>query len=249
MARPLAFITGAGRGVGRAIALRLAHDGYAIAVVARSQPSIAAVADEIAAAGGTGLALKCDVSNRGDVRQAVKEADQALGPIEVLVNNAGIAESAPFTSMDDELWERTLSVNLSGTYHCMRAVLPGMFERRHGRVINIASSAGKVGFAYTAAYAASKHGVLGLTRSVALEAEPRGVTVNAICPGWINTDMTERAIDRIVERTRRNREDVRRTLEKMNPKGRLIEPGEVADVVAYLASKQGGSINGQAIDV
>jgi NAD(P)-dependent dehydrogenase (short-subunit alcohol dehydrogenase family) len=249
MARPLAFITGAGRGVGRAIALRLARDGYAIAAVARSPQSIQAVADEIAAAGGASVAIRCDVSNRDDVNAAVREAGRALGAIDVLVNNAGIAESAPFVSMDDELWERTLAVNLTGTYNCMRAVLPDMFERRSGRVINIASAAGKVGFAYTAAYVASKHGILGLTRSVALEAESRGVTVNAICPGWLDTDMTDRAIGRIVARTGRSREDARRTLEKMNPQGRLIDPAEVADVAAYLASKQGGSVNGQAIDV
>ena len=165
MARPVAFITGAGRGVGRAIAVRLARDGYAVAVVGRSLAPLRKVSIEIAAAGGTAHPVVCDVAARGDVQHAVREAERLMGPVDVLVNNAGIAESAPFATMDDELWERTLAVNLTGTFHCMRAIVPGMFERRRGRVINIASAAAKVGFAYTAAYVASKHGVLGLTRA------------------------------------------------------------------------------------
>jgi len=249
VARPVAFITGAGRGVGRAIAVRLARDGHAVAVVGRSLAPLSKVSIEIAAAGGTAHPVVCDVAARGDVQQAVREAERLMGPVDVLVNNAGIAESAPFATMDDELWERTLAVNLTGTFHCMRAIVPGMFERRRGRVINIASAAAKVGFAYTAAYVASKHGVLGLTRAVAIEAEPRGVTVNAVCPGWLNTGMTEQSVDRIVATTGRHPEDVRATLAKMNPQGRLIEPEEVADVAAFLASREGARVNGQAIDV
>lgn len=249
MSRPVVFITGAGRGVGRAIALRFAHDGYAVAVVGRSSTSLDEVREAIAAAGGEAQPIVCDVAVRNEVQRAVGDAEQRLGPIDVLVNNAGVAESAPFAKMDDELWERTLSVNLTGTYYCMRAVVPGMFERRSGRVINIASAAAKVGFPYTAAYVASKHGVLGLTRAVALEAEPRGVTINAICPGWLNTGMTDQSIERIVAKTGGNRADVRATLAKMNPQGRLIEPEEVADVAAFLASADGARVNGQAIDV
>lgn len=249
MSRPVVFITGAGRGVGRAIALRFARDGYAVAAVGRSPTSLDEVREAIAAAGGEAQPILCDVAVRNEVQRAVGDAEQRLGPIDVLVNNAGVAESAPFAKMDDELWERTLSVNLSGTYYCMRAVVPAMFERRRGRVINIASAAGKVGFAYTAAYVASKHGVVGLTRAVATEAEPRGVTVNAICPGWLNTGMTDQSIERIVAKTGRNRADVRAALAKMNPQGRLVEPEEVADVAAFLASPEGGRVNGQAIDV
>jgi NAD(P)-dependent dehydrogenase (short-subunit alcohol dehydrogenase family) len=247
--RSVAFVTGAGRGVGRIIALRFARDGYAIAAVGRSRAPLLELTKEITAAGGSSRAFLCDVAVRGEVYQAAQDAERQLGPTDVLVNNAGIAESAPFASMDDELWERTLAVNLTGTYHCMHAIIPGMFERRRGRVINIASAAAKVGFAYTAAYVASKHGVLGLTRAVALEAENRGVTVNAVCPGWLNTPMTERSIERIVAKTGRDRADVRRTLAGMNPQGRLIEPDEVADVCAFLASPEGARVNGQAIDV
>jgi NAD(P)-dependent dehydrogenase (short-subunit alcohol dehydrogenase family) len=235
--------------VGRAISLRFARDGYAVVAVGRSLAVLADVMKEIAAAGGASQPLVCDVAVRDDVHHAAREAERLLGPIDVLVNNAGVAESTPFVTMDDELWERTLAVNLTGTYHCMRAIIPGMFERRRGRVINIASAAAKVGFAYTSAYVASKHGVLGLTRAVAIEAEPRGVTVNAICPGWLNTGMTERSIDRIVARTSRPRDEVRSTLAKMNPQGRLIEPVEVANVAAFLASPEGARVNGQAIDV
>ena len=246
---PVVFITGASRGVGLAIALRFARDGYAVAAVARSIESLAVLGEDLRATAASFMALACDVAKKADVMRAVNEAERALGPIDVLVNNAGISESAPFAAMDDEVWERTLAVNLSGTYHCMRAVIPAMFERGRGRVINIASTAARVGYPYTAAYAASKHGVLGLTRSVAIEAQNRGVTVNAICPGWIDTDMTRRSIARIVEKTGRTPEEARKVIEQMNPSGRLIHPDEVAAVAAYLASPEAAAINGQDLDV
>lgn len=193
--------------------------------------------------------MACDVTHREAVARAVAQIEQRLGPIDVLVNNAGESASAPFVSMDDELWDRMLAVNLTGTYNCMRAVVPSMFKRGRGRVINIASVAAKVGFAYTAAYVASKHGVLGLTRAVALEAAPRGVTVNAICPGWMNTDMTARSIERIVEKTGRSAEEARKTLERMNPQQRLIEPEEIAAIAAFLASPDAAGINGQDVSI
>lgn len=249
MPRRVVFITGAGRGVGRALALRFARDGFDVAAAGRSSAPLTSVAEEVAAAGVDVLPIGCDVASRGAVRRAVALAEQRLGPIDVLVNNAGVSDSAPFASMDDELWDRMLAVNLTGTYNCMRAVIPGMFERRHGRIINIASVAAKVGFAYTAAYAASKHGVLGLTRAVAIEAGPRGVTVNAICPGWLDTAMTDASVERIVQKTGRDRADVRQTLARMNRQQRLIAPEEVAEVAAFLASRDGARVNGQAIDV
>jgi NAD(P)-dependent dehydrogenase (short-subunit alcohol dehydrogenase family) len=191
----------------------------------------------------------CDVANKTEVVRAISETERTLGPIDVLVNNAGVSESAPFAAMDDEVWERTLAVNLTGTYHCMRAVFPGMLARQRGRIINVASTAGRVGFPYTAAYVASKHGVLGLTRAVALEAQGRGVTVNAICPGWIDTDMTGRAIERIAARTKRTPEEARKVIEQMNPSGRLIRPEEVAAVAVYLASAEAADLNGRDLDV
>jgi NAD(P)-dependent dehydrogenase (short-subunit alcohol dehydrogenase family) len=249
MPRAVLFVTGGGRGVGRAIALRFARDGFAVAAAGRSEGPVRAVADEISALGGETLPLACDVTEREAVASAVKAAEDRLGPIDVLINNAGVADSSPFVTMDDELWDRMLAVNLTGTYLCMRAVLPGMFQRRRGRVINIASIAGKVGYAYTAAYCASKHAVLGLTRAVALEAASRHVTVNAICPGWLDTDMTARSIARIVERTGRSAADARAALERMNPNGRLIAPDDVAAVAAFLASPDAQGINGEALDV
>lgn len=243
------FVTGAGAGVGRAIALRFASDGYAVSLVGRTARSLHETAALISDAGGTALPLLCDVAVLRDVDRAVESAERELGPVDVLVNNAGVADSVPFVSMDEEVWERTLAINLNGTYHCMRAIAPGMFARRSGRIINIASSAGKVGYPYTAAYVASKHGVLGLTRSVALEAAAKGVTVNAICPGWVASDMTARSVARIVARTGKTGAEAQELLEAMNPQGRLIQPEEVAAVAAFLASADGAGTNGEAIDI
>lgn len=249
MPHPVVFITGAGRGVGRALALRFAREGYAVAVSGRSESAVRTVADEISAGGGVAAPLVCDVTSRTAVEAAVASTESALGPIDVLINNAGAAASAPFVSMDDGLWDEMMSVNLTGTYLCMRSVLPGMFERQRGRVINIASTAGKTGFLYTSAYCAAKHAVLGLTRAVALEAARRGVTVNAICPGWLDTDMTADSVARIAEKTGRTRDDARAMLERMNPQGRLIEPDEVAALAVFLASPGARGINGQALNV
>lgn len=249
MSQPVVLVTGAGRGVGRAIAERFALDGYAVAVAGRTEGPLRQLAGELGAARAAAAAVVCDVTVREDVQRAFAAVERQLGPIDVLVNNAGAAESAPFASMDDELWARMLAVNLTGTYYCMRAVVPGMFERGRGRVINIASEGGKVGFAYSAAYVAAKHGVLGLTRAVAIEAAIRGVTVNAICPGWLDTPMTDRSVARIVEKTGRSTQDARRTLERMNPQQRLIQPGEVAALAAFLASADAHGINGEAISI
>lgn len=249
MSRPVAFVTGAGRGVGRAIALRLSRDGYAVAVAGRSEAPLRETVAAIQAQSGEALALTCDVRNRGDVDAAVARTEAVLGPIDVLVNNAGIAESAPFVSMPDDMWDRVLAVNLTGAYNTMRRVAAGMFERRKGAIINVASSAGKVGYPYTAAYVASKHGLVGLTRAVALEAGRYGVRVNAICPGWIDTEMTDASVARIVERTGRSAAEARRMLTTMNPSGRLIAPSEIADLCAHLLSPASADLNGEAIDI
>ena len=245
----MAFITGAGRGVGRAIALRLAGSGFAVVAAGRSEAPLRVVCDEITGAGRQAVPIVCDVTRRGEVHDAAADAERQLGAIDVLVNNAGASDSAPCASMDDDLWDRMLSVNLTATYHCMRAIVPGMFERRRGRVINIASVAAKIGFPYTAAYVAAKHGVLGLTRAVAIEAASKGVTVNAICPGWIDTEMTDRSASRIAAKTGRGVEDARRVLAAMNPQGRLIDPDEVAAIAAFLASADAAGINGQDFGV
>jgi 3-hydroxybutyrate dehydrogenase len=249
MPQPVAFVTGAGRGIGRATAMRFARAGYAVGLTARSHPHLLEVADEISDEGGSARAVVCDVTNRKSIERAVEKVHRELGEIDVLVNNAGIADSAPFASMADESWDRIIAVNLTGTYLCMRVIVPGMLERRHGRVINIASIAGLTGFAYTAAYCAAKHGVVGLTRAVAIEAASKGVTVNAVCPGWVNTDMTRASIARIVASTGRTEEQARAVLERMSPQGRLIEPDEVAAVAIFLASPDAHGINGQTLSV
>lgn len=235
--------------MGRAVSRRLAEDGYSLALVGRTDEPLQRVLAEVAAAGGRAEALTCDVAVREDVEAAVRRTEEALGPVDVLVNNAGIAESAPFTAMADELWHRTLAVNLTGPYYCMRAVLPGMLQRGHGRIINIASTAARQGYAYTAAYVASKHGLLGLTRAVAVEVRGRGVTVNAICPGWLDTEMTDRSVERITAKTGRTAGEARAMLAAMNPRGALIDPAEVAALVARLASPAAADITGQDLDI
>jgi 3-hydroxybutyrate dehydrogenase len=246
---PHVFITGAGRGVGRALASRFGRAGYAVAVTGRSERTLAQVVDELRREHGEAEAVVCDVTERDAVTSAVRAAEARFGPIDVLVNNAGAADSAPFASMADAVWDRMLAVNLTGTYNCMRAVLPGMLERRSGRILNIASTAGKTGFQYTSAYCAAKHAVVGLTRSVALEVAARGVTVNAICPGWLDTEMTQESIARIVRTTGRTADDARAALERMNPQRRLIDADEVAAFALFLASPDAKGINGQALNI
>jgi 3-hydroxybutyrate dehydrogenase len=245
----VALVTGGGRGIGRAIALALARAGFDVAVVARSRESVERVAGEISALGRRSQAALCDVTRASEVDAAVAGVRRTLGPIEILVNNAGIADSAPLAKLDEAQWDRTMAVNLKGTYLCTRAVVGEMVARGSGRIINVASIAGRVGFAYTSAYCASKHGVLGFTRAVALELARKGITVNAICPGWVDTELTVSTIARIVEATGRSPEEARRTLEAMSPQHRLIRPEEVAAVAVFLASDAAAGITGQGIDV
>jgi len=237
----LALITGGGRGIGRAIALLFAQHGARVAVAARTREQVESVAEEI---GPQAIALTGDVSNVDDVSRIFKD----LHP-DILVNNAGIAESATLVQTTDELWQRHLAINLSGTFYCTRAALPAMLERGWGRIINVASIAAKTGAPYIAAYAASKHGVLGLTRSVALEVATSGVTVNAICPGYVETEMVARGVERITTRTGRSAAEALDTLKKMSPQNRLVTAEEVAAVALLLASDEGRGINGQGINI
>ena len=222
-----------------------------MAVAARSLDQVESVARELADQFSThALAIVCDVSDRQSVEQMFALVNERFGRgPDIMVNNAGIAESTPFVKTDDELWHRHLAINLSGTFYCTRAALPHMLERGWGRVINIASIAGKTGGPYIAAYSASKHGVLGLTRSVALEVATKGITVNAICPGYVDTEMTTRGIENITKKTRLTADEAMDSIKKMSPQNRIIEPEEVAALALLLASDEGRGINGQAINV
>jgi NAD(P)-dependent dehydrogenase (short-subunit alcohol dehydrogenase family) len=251
LANKLAFITGGGRGIGRAIAIALAREGASVGVVARTTKEVRAVAKEIAKEfGGEALALRCDVRQKEWVNEAFEEfrAHFRRGP-DIVVNNAGVARSELFVKSDERLWELHLNTNLGGTVRCTKAALPEMIERGWGRVINIASIAGKTGAPYISAYAASKHGVLGLTRSVALEVAMRGITVNAICPGYVDTEMTTQGIENIVSKTGKSAAQALKLLKGMSPQNRLVTAEEVAAVAVLLASDEGRGINGQAINV
>jgi 3-hydroxybutyrate dehydrogenase len=249
LADAVALVTGGGRGIGRTIALTLSGAGARVAMAARHQADVDLVANEIRERGGQALALNCDVTDPDSVSAAFARVREVLGPVDILVNNAGYARSASVVDIDEELWAHTLAVNLTGTFRCTRAVLPEMIDRRQGAIVNIASTAGRVGYRYVAAYCAAKHGVVGFTRAVALEVAAKGITVNAICPGFVDTPMTEASIARIAEKTGRSTEEARKTLEALNPQQRLVQPEEVAAVVLFLVSDRAKGITGQAINV
>ena len=251
LANRLAFITGGGRGIGRAIALAFAAEGASIIVAARTREQIESVANEVANQFAVeSFAVECDVANAESVLAAFEQGRSKFGRgPDILVNNAGIAETALFVKSDEPMWERHMNTNIGGTFRCTHAALPEMIERGWGRIINVASIAGKTGAPYISAYAASKHGVLGLTRSLALEVAAQGITVNAICPGYVDTEMTARGVENIVAKTGKPADEALEAIKRMSPQNRMVTAEEVAAVALLLASEDGRGINGQAINV
>ena len=244
-----AVVTGAGRGIGRSIALALAQAGANVAVTARTPSEIVQLVDEIHVLGRQSLAVPCDVTDPEQVTHMATTLIEGLGGIDILVNNAGNAGSHKFLNHSDELWHRMLSINLTSVYYVTKAFVPALIEQRYGRIINIASIASRAGGSYIAAYTAAKHGVLGLTRALAVELMPYNITVNAICPGYVNTPMTDASVSNIVARTGMPESKAREALENSSPQKRLIEPEEVAAIAVFLAQDINRGITGQAINV
>jgi len=245
-----AVVTGAGRGLGAAIAEEIARLGASVTLMGRTEAPLRCGAASITSRHGTeARAVRCDVTDQESVRHAFAEAREQLGPPLILVNNAGIAESAPFGRTDAELWRRVLDTDLTGAYFCAAEVVPIAIAHGWGRIVNIASTAGLRGYAYITAYCAAKHGLVGFTRALALETAKAGLTVNAVCPGYADTDLVAGAVARIVAKTGRAPEQARAELVRHNPQQRLIRPEEIARTVGWLCLPESASINGQAIAV
>ena len=239
-----ALVTGGGRGIGREIASALVQAGATVTVIGRNRKTL----DDAVAAGAAHFATVADVANQAAVSAAIMEAARRQ-PIDILIANAGIAESAPFGKSDAALFRRMMDVNFMGVVHAVQAALPSMRDRPYGRIVAVASTAGLKGYAYVSAYSAAKHAVVGLVRSLALELASTRVTVNAVCPGFTDTDLVAGSIDNIMKKTGRSHAQAVTELARHNPQGRLVTPAEVADTVLWLCGEGAGAITGQAIAV
>ena len=241
-----ALVTGAGSGIGEAISRKLHTEGYRVTLLGRRHEPLAALS---ASLGENSHAVTGDVTDRASIASAFTTAKELFGDIEILVNSAGMAPTAPFHRLDFSDWQRTMDVNVNGVFHCTQIALEAMLRAGWGRIINIASIASMRGFPYVSGYCASKHAVLGLTRAVALEVATQGVTVNAICPGYVDTDIVRAAIAEIVSKTGRTEENAMQHFTQSNPQGRLVEASEVASAVSWLCSDGAASVAGQAIAI
>ncbi len=243
------LITGGSGGLGRVLAEAFARAGSGVVIAARSQDKLKVAAENISGANRAVLAMQCDVVNKKQVEALDKTIRAEAGAVQILINNAGIARAMSFLDMPERLWHETLQTNLTGVYNCCRVFLPGMLDGGWGRIINIASTTGKVGYSHVTAYSASKHGVLGLTRSLAVEFARRNVTVNAICPGYLNDELTHQNARRMARSTGKSADDVLALFAASAPQKRLIEPKEVAALALLLAAEESAGITGQAINI
>ncbi len=243
-----ALVTGASRGIGRAIALELARAGANVIVSARSVTELEQLQLELQHLGVKALAVHCDVLDDTSLKELEARAT-AFGGVDILVNNAGITQGVKFVDTSLELWTKIQRINVDAAMRLMQLTLEGMAQKKWGRVINIASIAAKHGLRYSAAYNASKHALLGLTRSVALDYAKTGVTINAVCPGWVSTEMVEQTVQNIMQKTGRSREDAVASLVKDVPMARMVTPEEVASLVVFLASNQAAAITGQGLNI
>lgn len=245
-----ALVTGATRGIGAAIAETLGRLGASLTLVGRDRPLLDERAGAIAGAHGVSVhAETMDVTDEASISAALDSATAANGAVTILVNNAGAAKSAPVAKMDRALWDSMIGVNLTGTFLVTQAVLPAMLSAGYGRIVNVASTAGLRGYGYVAAYSAAKHGVIGFTRSLALEVATKGVTVNAVCPGYTETDIVRDSIETIVAKTGRTEDEARAELASVNPQRRLVQPWEVAETVAWLALPASAAVTGVSVPV
>ena len=238
-----AVVTGGGKGIGATIARSLSLAGAKVTLMGRDLSALESTAAEL----DTAQSISVDITDEKAVTQCFADAEASYGATDILVNNAGAAESSPITRTDSELWRRMMEVNLDGVFYACRAALPSMLSTGHGRIINIASTAGLSGYPYVSAYCAAKHGVIGLTKSIAIELVRKNITVNALCPGYVETELLQRSIDNIVEKTNSSEDDARATLQAVNPQNRFVQPEEIAATVLWLCSPGAESVTGQAI--
>lgn len=243
-----ALITGGATGIGFAIAQAMLAQGMRVSIAGRSVDKLQAAQEKLHEQGMIAY-VEMDVSDAESVEQGFAQAGQHFGVVDILINNAGQASSAPFLKTTEAAWQQMLAVNLTGSFLCSQRALPAMLESGWGRIINVASTAGLKGYAYVAAYCAAKHGVIGLTRALAMEVATKGVTVNAVCPGYTETDIVTTAIANIMQKTGRSEQEARAELASHNPQQRLIQVEEVADTVLWLCSPTSAAQNGQAIAV